>query len=1126
MAGCLDPAWSFWMLTRSSVFFPPRRFCLLLAALALLVAPANAADLYQDRVLPFLKTYCVQCHSAKKASGELDLTRYPSASAILADFRQWEHVVSFVKKGEMPPAKAKQPTAEERADILRTLEAVLQAEARKLAGDPGAVPPRRLTNAEYDNTIRDITGVDIRPTASFPLDPASGEGFNNTGEALAMSPALLKKYYSAAQHIADHALLTTQGIRFAPHPVVTFADRNKLLEQAIIQFYSDHKVDYEKYLTTLWLHKHRPATETNRSLREAAEKANLSPSYASKLWEALELPLADRAYLRIVREQWNAIPPPVGDSKTPIPGKSAAAIQSLATAIRSMSQRLCVPETAAIVSNAGNGPVDHLERRRRTAASRDEFHFKSLERQRYSCEFPNVTDKATTTLVITVGDYGDAKADGLVVLDGWFSTNTNPSNGSLIEARKKKRTLHAILAQHAPDQLKTLTFGSHPGGKKVDADSLVIQAPATIEIALPSDELGGKNVLFVADARLEGSSQGVVGIRMGQKSNQATNRLSSPLIEAGHPSAAKLRESGEAFCRLFPNRFFYVDDTRGLSAGFHLIEGYFRDDQPLCKLVLNDAEKKHLDSLWTELYFCTDIWHKMLRGFVFFERSERNFLKHVDFDWVKEEDPLLLEDGHLLKFKEVYLARSGVKLTGEALAKHPIDIFFEDIRNGLKHRRETLKRNEPIYLSNLEAFAERACRRPLTDAELQKLRKFYREVCASPEHGVEQAVQASIVRILMSPHFCYRFETAPPGDTVAKISNLDLASRLSYFLWAGPPDETLTALARDGRLQDEKTLREQTRRMLKDPKVGRFALEFFGQWFGYREFLKQESVNREVFKSFDDGLRQAMFEEPTRLATFLLQENEPITELLCSDRTFVNKKLAEHYSLKAPAGSEWEQVNGLHKQGRAGVLGMAVFLTKNSQPQRTSPVKRGFWVVHKLLGEHIPAPPADVATLPAKETDTQGKTIRQLLALHTEDAVCARCHVRFDPVGLAMEGFDPIGRLRSKDLAGRPIDNLVRLPSGKETRGVPEFAQHLLAQRKRDFEKTLCQKLLGYALGRSLQLSDQPLLEKMQATLESNEDRLGAVFETIVTSPQFRNQRCRDFSVASFANQAKGKQDE
>jgi hypothetical protein len=259
-----------------------------------------------------------------------------------------------------------------------------------------------------------------------------------------------------------------------------------------------------------------------------------------------------------------------------------------------------------------------------------------------------------------------------------------------------------------------------------------------------------------------------------------------------------------------------------------------------------------------------------------------------------------------------------------------------------------------------------------------------------------------------------------------------------------------------------------------------------------------------------------MFEEPTRLITHLIQKDRPITDLLNGDATVVNRKLAQHYGLSLKGDDEWQLVTGLREKGRGGVMGMAVFLTKNSQPQRTSPVKRGFWVVHKVLGEHIPPPPPDVAVLPAKETETKGKTIRQLLKLHVEDVKCARCHQRFDPIGLSMEGFDAIGRARTKDLAGRPIDNAVTLPDGKEARGVPAFADYLAKHRRRDFARTMAQKFLGYALGRSLQLSDQPLLEKMQATLEKEDYKLSALVELVAASPQFRNQRCKDFTTAKF----------
>ena len=1097
-------------------YFLPLAFCFLT------VSAVRAVDPFEDQVLPFLKTYCVQCHNKKTANGELDLTRYNSASKIIEDFRQWEHVVTFLKKEEMPPKKAKQPTAAERADILATLEKVLLQEARKLAGDPGVVQPRRLSNAEFDYSIHDLTGVDIRPTAAFPLDPSSGEGFNNTGEALTMSPSLFKKYYGAAQHIADHALLTSAGIKFAPHSVVTFADRQKFYEQAILRFYEEHKVDYETYLAALWTFKHRPAAQHRSTIDTWATEKNVSPKYLRSLWETLkDDPTTDQFYVGWLRQRWNAIPEPKKPMEPVLSGEVSSAIQTLAADIRNLSMRLCPPETPAIVANAGNGPVEHLERRRRMAASRDMLDSKFLSRQRFHAEFGNVTEKQSVKLVIQVADVAGMKADGDVVLTGAFTTS-NPETATFADAKKKNWTLRAILAEHAPEQLQKLKFGAKPA----DAEALIIAAPAVVEIDIPSAAFKTKgNVGFFADCRLVGSTGGHVQVRLltRQPTREDRSRPALNLVEVDHPNAKKIQASGEAFCKLFPNRFYFVDSTRGLSAGFHLVEGFFRDDQPLCKSVLNEAEKQEIDRLWNELYIVTDIWHKMLRGFVFFERSERNFLKHPDFDSIKEEDPELVKDEALVRFKEIYLRRSNVKVTGDDLTNHPINIFFEDIRNGLKHRAATLKKAELIYVKNLEDLAQRAYHRPLTQREIQQMRKFFQDVNEHKDHGLEQAVQTSIIRILVSPYFCYRLDVAPPGETVAPLSDLALAARLSYFLWGSIPDDELLALASAGKLRDEKVLREQTRRMLKDSKVNRFALEFFGQWLGYREFLKNDAVNRQVFPSFDDSLRQAMFEEPTRLSTFLIQQNQPITALLHGDKTFVNKKLAQHYGLPFTGKTdEWEMVEGMQKQGRGGVLGMAVFLTKNSQPQRTSPVKRGFWVVHKMLGEHIPAPPADVAVLPAKETDTQGKTIRELLVLHTDDARCARCHVRFDPVGLAMEGFDPIGRTRTKDMAGRPIDNLVHLPSGKEARGVPEFSKYLVSQRKQEFTKTFCQKLLGYALGRSLQLSDQPLLEKMQADLDANEDRLETMFETVITSPQFRNQRCRDFMVSRFKNETKG----
>lgn len=1091
-----------------------------LVLLAVSCPGASAEDLFGEKVAPFMKAYCFRCHNQKTAEGLLNLTRYTSSTLIARDFRQWEHVITFLKEEKMPPQEGKQPPPAERAAFLAAIDKLLLIEARKLADDPGASAPRRLSNAEYNYTIRDLTGVDIRPTASFPVDPASGEGFTNTSEALVMSPNLFKKYYAAGQEVADHVLLTTTGFEFAPHPVVTFSDRQKFHEQAILRFYDQHKIDYSTYLAAAWSYRHRPASRRDATIEAWANDNRLSPKYLSALWIALQDDAGSDVFpMQWLRKRWKAIPAPADPTQPGMPAEARRAIESLAGDIRHLSVMLCVPETQAIISNAGNAPIPHIDRRKKTAAGRDKFNLALIEQpsQRLQWELTTKPEKGGK-LIISVSNVGSEMVDGYVILNQPNFSSSSPGSYNPKDA-KKTLSLRAFLSEYAPPQLKQLEFGVHPLGQKIDPDSLVLKVPSTLEIEISPEAMKDQRTLrFYADASLDDKNTKRSIARIGlfsQKPTADALARSVLLFTPGHPAARQFAASCESFCKLFPNRFYFVDETRGISAGFHLIEGFFRDDQPLCNGVLSEKEKRDLDRLWDELNFSTNIYDKMLHGFVFFEREERSFLKHPDFNSIREEDPFLGKEENLNRFEQIYLKRSNVTATGAELEKHPIHAFFEDIRQGIKRRSLQLKQAEPAYIRHLQEFAQAAYRRPLTATENKQLLDFYQSVARSEEYGIEQAVRASVLRILVSPHFCYRVELPPPGKIIQPVADLAMASRLSYFLWSSTPDKELLDLAAQGKLNNESTLRAQVRRMLKDPKVSGFALEFFGQWLQYGDFLKSESVNRQVFPEFDDALKQAMFEEPTRFATALIQSDRPVLELLRSDVTYVNKRLARHYGLPFQgADGDWEKATGLLEKGRGGFPGMAVFLTKNSQPARTSPVKRGFWVVHKLLGEHIPAPPPNVPVLPAKETDGKGKTVRELLASHTEDAACARCHTRFDPVGLSMEGFDAIGKGRTKDLAGRPIDNLVRLPTGQESRGIPEFSKFLVTERKHEFTHTMCRKFLGFALGRSLELSDKALVEKMQTELDKNDYRFTCLFETVVLSPQFRTQRGKDYTPA------------
>jgi hypothetical protein len=1090
---------------------------LLCCFVLLVLAWSNARgddDLFRDKVAPFMKTFCFRCHNQEKAKGLLDLTRYASSTLIARDFRQWEHVLTFLTEEKMPPKEANQPSPAERAEFLASLDKLLLNEASKLADDPGNASPRRLSNAEYNYTIRDLTGFDIRPAAAFPIDPAAGEGFSNTSEALVMSPNLFKKYYAASQFVADHVLLTTTGFEFAPYPVVTFSDRQKFYEQAILRFYEQHKVDYAVYLAAAWSYRHRPTSRRGVTIETWAYENSLSPKYLRSLWDALQDDAStDVFHIQWLRKRWNSLPAPT--EPTQMPAETRRLIPTLAGDIQRLSRSLCVPETEAIISNAGNAPIPHIDRRKKTAAGRDKFNRALVEKPSQRLHWERKGNK--DMLILSIARMGSETEPGFVVLNQPNFSSSSPNSYNPKDG-KKNLSLREFLTTYAPDELKRLNFGVGPDGQTLDPDSLVLQVPSVLEIALSPEAMKDQRTShFFAEASLDGKNSKIPVAILGlsnQRSNVDNPNESTVVLAPNHPAAKQFAASCETFCKLFPNRFYFVDNTRGISAGFHLIEGFFRDDRPLYDSVLNDEEKRSLDRLWDELFFSTKIHDRMLHGFVFFEREERSFLKHPDFNSIREEDPALGKEENLRAFEQIYLKRSNVTAAGAELENHPIHVFFEDIRQGLKRRDEQLKQAEPACIRHLQQFAQAAYRRPLTAEENKKLVDFFRSVASKEENGIEQAVRASVVRILVSPHFCYRVEVPPAGKTIQPVADLALASRLSYFLWSSMPDKELLDLAARRELNKEDVLRTQIRRMLKEPKAGGFAQEFFGQWLRYGDFLKNESVNRQVFPEFDEALKRAMFEEPTRFTTALIQNDRSVLELLRSDVTYVNKRLASHYGLpfRGAGAAEWEQATGLLQQGRGGLLGMAVFLTKNSQPARTSPVKRGFWVVHELLGEHIPAPPPDVPVLPAKETETKGKSIRELLALHTENAACARCHQRFDSVGLSMEGFNAIGRSRTKDLAGRPIDNLVRLPSGDAAHGIAEFSKFLVAERKNEFTHTLCKKLLGFALGRSLELADRALVEKMQNELKKNDYRFTCLIETIVLSPQFRTQRGKDYT--------------
>lgn len=343
------------------------------------------------------------------------------------------------------------------------------------------------------------------------------------------------------------------------------------------------------------------------------------------------------------------------------------------------------------------------------------------------------------------------------------------------------------------------------------------------------------------------------------------------------------------------------------------------------------------------------------------------------------------------------------------------------------------------------------------------------------------------------------------------MNDWELATRLSYFLWSSTPDAELLSLAAAGHLHDPEVLAAQARRMLKDPRTQRLATEFGCQWLHVRDLDTLDEKSERHFPTFV-SLRADMQEEIIRFFTDLFQEDRSVLTLLDADYTFVDGPLARHYGL-AVSGEGWQRIDGLRARGRGGLLGFAGTLAKQSGASRTSPILRGNWINEVVLGDKLPRPPKGVPVLP--EEAPAGLTERQLIERHSADEKCAKCHQRIDPFGFALEGFDAIGRARDKDAAGLDIDTHVQLPDGTGLQGLDGLRRYLLTTRRDDFLRQFSRKLLGYALGRSLLLSDKPLINSIVARLKTDNDHAADVVELIVRSPQFRDVRGRDFLTSN-----------
>ncbi len=421
----------------------------------------------------------------------------------------------------------------------------------------------------------------------------------------------------------------------------------------------------------------------------------------------------------------------------------------------------------------------------------------------------------------------------------------------------------------------------------------------------------------------------------------------------------------------------------------------------------------------------------------------------------------------------------------------------------------------------LSTLARRAYRQPPTSQDLETLQQFYQS--GKRDGGFESGVELALERILASPKFLFRIERDVVGVTAGssyRIGDFELASRLSFFLWSSIPDDELLQLAGEGKLRNPAVLDRQVRRMLADPKSQALVENFAGQWLQLRN-LRNVQPNTDLFPDFDDNLRQSFRRETELLFESIVQEDRGVLDLLTADYTFVNERLARHYGIPDIYGSRFRRVP-VTEDARRGLLGQGSILALTSHAERTSPVVRGKWILENILGTPVPPPPPDVPPLKGNQEGRKPRTMREQMAEHRANPVCASCHKAMDSIGFAMENFDAVGAWRSQD-TGNPIDATGELADGTHVDGVVTLRQALVS-RPDLFAGTMTEKLLIYALGRGLDYRDMPALRTILRDASRDNYRFSALILGVVHSTPFQMRTAGRESEAAPVQSAENRE--
>lgn len=1068
--------------------------------------------------LQLSEQFCADCHLGDDAESQIDFSVLADES-MASGLADWRRIIAVLKEGTMPPEDAAQPESQQRVRAADQLAALLQQAIRSAADDPGPAIMRRITNAEFDYCIEDLTGLELNLGDQLVSDSVGGSGFTGMANAQFMQETHLERYLEAAKIVADHTMIGAGPLYFHSDPGQTGLELSAI--QRIKRLYRRHgyrasagegakPYGLDRFATAFlvaWQYRYRDQLGSPAAtLEQLAAEAKLEPKFARHIWTVLQTP-QPKFPLSDIIERWRQFTPP-----KQIRGKPEVAIRaeadSLFAHMQSWQRRFAgsasaEEEAALLTSNNIDVPasVDFVARALRKRIDPDDNFTPDINN-------PNLysADGRVRFLLTIEPASPDIEPRSVVI----FSNPEFQFRFTDI-VQPDPVTLRSVLP---PAVTEELAFGQNEGGESIGEDEFVVRVgeSKTIEVELPPTSRIGQLTLTARLDR-ELSRHTVVRCTIEDATSERGKQYSSLLRDLQSETMDRWEEGLEQFAAALPQISHRepapsdrdpipepYDNTYNLPERnfFHTAVKYHREDAFLRNHLMPDEVLEELDVAWVDLLTSFDYHQVNLRftaGKVGVDLGDRT-IETIDRQWI------------------------------ESL---PTDVrrLVVDYKSEYEAMHSRLRESEQGHLDDILAFATRAWRRELSQVDAELLRQFYR--ASREQNGLShaEAVRALIARVLVSPDFLYRIER--PSDDVepTELTPYELASRLSFSIWSSLPDAELLTLAQNGRLTSPEVLSAQVDRMLGSPKSRRLATEFFGQWLGFYQFDRFRGIDQQRFPEFDDALRRSLYDEAISFFEHIIRNDRPYDEILQADYTFLDRRSAQHY------GIDWADNTFAddHKQpiskkrdvselSRGGLLGMGAILASTSAPLRTSPVKRGDWITRRLLGTPVPPPPPDAGSIAAEEVAGDGSTVRERLEAHRDRPECRNCHVRIDPLGFALENFDPLGRWREHYLDRQPIDASAALGDGETIRGFAGLKQHLGSQ-DRLFRRSMATRLVAYFMGRAESASDAALIDDIISRWE-NDSRFSVAVRTIVESPQFRLTRGRQSSLEHAVSASSG----